>query len=236
MRFLAVFVIAVLGAAQTMPASAQTTALRALGVANRSVPGGELVEVSAERGSPQPQEWVFEYRDTTARGGTTEVGVDRGEVSWRRTPLRGHSGSALRPPIVTADWNIDSDKAFEIANREAVRNRLSFHWIDYRLEAQDGRGPIWSLRLLDRMGVAVASVLIDARDGTVVTPMVVDTVSPASQSTREELSQPIGGLIGDIRDLAIDVGKAARRGVLNVVGSAQEILTGERTIGVEEDR
>lgn len=231
-----VVVLLALSIAQAALASAPSTALRALGVANPSVPGGELIVVSAERGSPQPQEWVFEYRDSTARGGTAEVGVTGGEVAWRRTPLRGQAGSALRPAIATADWNIDSDKAFEIANLQAVSGKVAFHWIDYRLEAREGTGPVWVLRLLDRMGVAVASVSISARDGSVVTPLVVEAISPTGRSGSGGDSAPVGGLVGDVRDLAVDVGKATRRGVLNVVGSAQEILTGERTVGVEEGR
>ena len=218
----------------------QPTALQALTVARSAVKDGELVEVIGERGRPQPQEWVFVFRDSAARGGTVWVGIDRGLVGWRRTPLRGQGEHAERPAIQDWDWGIDSDRAFEIANREAIRRRLSFHWLDYRLEDADGREGVWTLKLFDRMGLFVAEMVISARDGRMM--------GPVRQAVFEEAvggdagSRPRGGLIGEVSELVEDAGRVARdtgraawRGILNFVGSAQEILTGERTVGMEEE-
>lgn len=208
------------------------TAYRALFVAGKSAPDGKLVEISGERGGPQAQDWKFYFIDPTARGSIREVVISNGEVNSVRTPLRGFSELSDLTPVVMPDLNFDSDKAFQIAERQAVAARTSFHWIDYRLRAGSQGVPAWTLTLLDRMGVPTATMKISAKDGTIIQPLKVDTLSPAETAPPRK---PVGGLVGDVRDLGIGVGRTVSRSVLNAVGSAQEFLTGERTIGTEEE-
>src|SRR5512144_2779775 len=56
-----------------------------------SDPSAELVEVTGERGEPQPQEWKVILRDPAARGGIREVIASGDVVVSQRTPLRGYS-------------------------------------------------------------------------------------------------------------------------------------------------
>ncbi len=219
-------------AALAIPAFAQQTGFAALFTAGKSAPGSQLVEITGERGSPQPQQWIFFYLDPSARGGVKEVTISNREVLSVRTPLRGFSDLGSRPPVNLESLKVDSDRAFQIVESEAIGRRISFHWVDYSLKVSADGSPRWTLRLLDSMGVFLGSLEISAESGAVVSPLSVETASPtASAKPRGQVE----GLAGDVRDLGVGVGKAVSNTVLRTVGTGQEILTGERTIGPKED-
>jgi len=220
----------------------QTTAFRALFAAQKAAPGADLVEISGQRGATQPQDWTFYFKDPAARGGVREVVVSRGSVDSVRTPLRGYAGMASMPGVTLTQLNYDSDRAFDIANRQASAARIGFHWIDYRLRANPDGSPVWVLALIDRMGVNVGELEISANDGSVNGSIRPGRRSPVSDDDDDDedddYSQrpPVGGLIGDVRDLGVDIGRGVSGIVLNAVGGAQEIFTGERTIGTNARR
>lgn len=224
------FVTAIPPAAAT-PSPA--TAFRALFVAGKSFPGGSLVRISGERGATQPQAWIFLYLDPSARGGVREVVVAGGSVESVRTPLRGYTEITGSEPVSPDRLHVDSDRAFAIANAEAVKARLPFHWADYSLRAGSGGSPVWTLRLTNRMGIPVARLEICAESGAVLGSLLRE-LSP--EEAAERRSEPVGGLIGDVLDLGSRVGRTVSDTTLDVVGASQEYLTGERTIGVREGR
>jgi hypothetical protein len=213
-------------------APAQQTGFSALFIAGKSSPGSQLVEITGDRGSPQPQEWKFFYLDPSARGGVREITIANRAVLSERTPLRGFSDLGTRNPIALGSLKVDSDRAFEIANAEAVKRRIGFHWVDYTLRVGGDGSPRWTLRLLDNLGVTLGSLEISAESGAVVSPLSVSTVSPTASATPRP---PIGGVIGTVRDVSIGVGQTISNTVLRTIGTGQEILTGERTIGPKED-
>jgi hypothetical protein len=223
------FVVVGVGAVR---ADASPSAFRALYIAGKSAPGGELVEISGKRGATQPSAWTFYYLDSSARGGLREIVVSNGEVESVRTPLRGYADLADRPPIQLSTLAFDSHRAFEVANHEAVKARAGFHWADYMLQAQTDGTPVWTVTLVDRLGVPVGSVQVSAETGEVLRPFAAAS-SPSLEPSGSS-SAPVGGLIGDLRDLGIGIGTSVADTTLNVVGGAQEFLTGERTIGAPD--
>ena len=101
-----------------------------------------LIEVTGERGEPQPQEWKVVLTDPTARGGIREIVASGDVVVSQRTPVKGYTGVGSDPSIALARLNVDSDRAFEIANKQAVARKIGFSWVDYTLRANaEGGAP-----------------------------------------------------------------------------------------------
>lgn len=218
--------------AMTTGASAQQTAYGALFTAGKSALGAQLVGLTGERGSPQPQVWKFFYLDPSARGGVREITVTNREVTSNRTPLRGFTELGTRAAINLGSLKIDSDRAFQIAEAQAVQRRIAFHWVDFSLRVAADGHPRWTLVLLDNMGAPLGSMEVSAETGAVVSPLNIQTLSPTTTTSPR---QPVGGLLGTIRDVGIGVGTTVSNTVLRTVGTGQEILTGERTIGPKDD-
>ena len=143
MKRLTAFAILMGMAAATAHAA---TAFDALRVAQAEMSGASLVEISGTRGAPEPSEWTFAFADQTARGGVTELTVRRGAVASRRTPLQDAAGITSRPALFVPTVRVDSEKAFDIANRTAASRRIAFHSVDYVLSS-NGTMPIWALTL-----------------------------------------------------------------------------------------
>ena len=58
----------------------------------------------------------------------------------QRTPLKGYTGVGTEPSIALARLNLDSDRAFEIANKQAIAKKIGFSWVDYTLRANAAGG------------------------------------------------------------------------------------------------
>lgn len=203
-------------------------------------PPAALVEMTGERGEPRPQEWKLVYSDPGARGGVREILASGDVVISERTPLRGYPGIGTTPPISLTRLKIDSDGAFDIANKQAARSRLGFNWVDYTLRANAVSGaPMWILRLYDNMGAQVGVLQISAEDGSILLPL------NASRSVRRDeepeddedsvVQQKIGGVIGTVGGVAERTAIKVKDATLRGVGTVQEVLTGERTIGPQEE-
>lgn len=195
-----------------------------------------LVEMRGLRGGPQPSSWTLLFNDPTARGGVREIVVQDGAIASERTPLRGFSGVGDLPAISSARWKINSPAVFQTANSAAVRGKLGFHWLDYTLRADADTGtPLWILDLINYMGVRVGSMTVSGETGTVLRPLTTTDSGASAATVPTAPERERGGLIGGVERLGKNVGTTVWRGTLNVVGVAEEWITGERTIGLEED-
>jgi len=179
------------------------TAYVAVKAAQRSTDSSaDLIEVVGDRGEPQPQEWKVVLRDPGARGGVREVVASGDVVVSQRTPLRGYSDFSAQPAIALIRLNLDSDRAFEIANKEAIAKKVGFSWVDYTLRANaDGGSPIWVLRLHNGMGSQVGVIQISAENGSVLAPLEPGLPPPTEPTERFTDSQPgrsVGGVIGRV--------------------------------------
>ena len=198
-----------------------------------------LIEVTGERGEPQPQEWKVILSDPAARGGIREIVASGDVIVSQRTPVKGYTGAGSEPSIALARLNVDSDRAFEIANKQAVARKIGFSWVDYTLRANaDGGAPMWILRLQNNMGSKVGVVQISAENGSVVVPLEVSeppSPEPAEQVSDSSTGRSVGGFIGRVGGTLGNVGNAVKDTTLRTVGSVQEFLTGERTIGPKDE-
>ena len=94
------------------------------------------------------------FSDPAARGGIREIVASGDVIVSQRTPLKGYTGAGSEPSIALTRLNLDSDRAFEIANKQAIARRIGFSWVDYTLRANAAGGaPMWILRLHDNMGI-----------------------------------------------------------------------------------
>ena len=205
-------------------------------------PPAALVEVIGERGEPRPSEWKVIYSDPGARGGVKEVVTSGDVIVSERTPLRGYPGVAGARPINLARFKIDSDRAFDIANRQAANRRIGFNWLDYTLRTNNVTGaPMWILRLYDNMGAQVGSMQISAEDGSIIAPLRPSSAvvrQDVEEDVEEEVSsveRRIGGVIGTVGGTVERTALKVRDATLRAVGTVQEVLTGERTIGPQDE-
>ena len=198
-----------------------------------------LIEVTGERGEPQPQEWKVILSDPAARGGIREIVASGDVIVSQRTPVKGYPRVGSEPSIALARLNVDSDRAFEIANKQAVARRIGFSWVDYTLRANaDGGAPMWILRLQNNMGSKVGVVQISAENGSVVVPLEVSeppSPEPSEQVSDSSNGRSVGGFIGRVGGTLGNVGNAVKDTTLRTVGSVQEFLTGERNIGPRDE-
>lgn len=198
-----------------------------------------LVEVTGERGEPQPQEWKVILRDPGARGGIREVVASGDVVVSQRTPLRGYSDLNAQPAITLTRLNLDSDRAFEIANKQAVAKKLSFSWVDYTLRANAvGGSPMWILRLFNNMGSQVGVIQISAENGSVIAPLepgMPAPTEPTQQFTDTQPGRTVGGFLGRVGGTLGGIANGVKNTTLRTVGTVQEFFTGERTVGPRDE-
>jgi hypothetical protein len=216
------------------------TAYLALKAAQKAADGSaRLIEVTGERGVPQPQEWKVLLSDPTARGGIREIVTSGDVIVSQRTPVKGYAGVGSESSIALARLNVDSDRAFDIANKQAIARKIGFSWVDYTLKANaDGGVPLWVLRLQNNMGSNVGVVQISAENGSVVVPLEVSEpplTEPSEQVSDSSTTRRIGGFIGRVGGTLGNVGNAVKDTTLRTVGTVQEFLTGERTIGPKDE-
>ena len=144
----------------------------AQGCAKGADGSASLITITGERGAPQPQEWKVIFGDSAARGGIREIVTSGDVIVSQRTPLKGNTGVGSEPAIALTRLNLDSDGAFEIANKEAIAKKIGFSWVDYTLRANAvGGAPMWILRLYDSMGIRVGVIQISAENGSLIMPL-----------------------------------------------------------------
>ena len=195
----------------------------------------KIVEIRGERGDPRPKEWLFLLNDSTARGGVREVTVADGKITSERTPLRGMADVAGLAPLDTRMVTADADEVFRAVHKEATKSELGFDWIDYTLRTDaNSNSPVWTVKLYDHMGAPVGTARISAKGGTVVSPLLPD---PDAKARAE--ATPVSkdaGIIGKVGNAAGRAAKDTKDSTLHFIGTLQEELVGERTIGPKDDQ
>ena len=227
-------------------AYADDTAYQALKAARATSGTESLVEMTGERGEPQPQSWKLVFNDPAARGGIREIVASGDVIVSQRTPLRGYTGVGSAPSVNFSRLNLDSDGAFKLANKQAGQKQIGFDWIDYTLRPNSDTGaPMWIVKLYNHMGSQVAMMQISAEDGSIISPLTATAVPPTEKVRTTEVaeettvtssdSKPPGGLIGRMRKTIHKTGSTIGNTTLRTIGSVQEFLVGERTIGPKDD-
>ncbi|MEI6279259.1 MAG: hypothetical protein WCQ16_07755 [Verrucomicrobiae bacterium] len=193
----------------------------------------QVMEIRGERGEPQPQEWTLLLSDTKARGGVREVTVADGKITSERTPLRGMTDIAGLTPLDTNRLAFDSDKVFRVVQAAAKKNEIGFHWIAYTLRTDaPSNAPVWNVKLFDHMGASVGTIRISAADGSIVNRL---QASPAARVEPTPAEHALGGILGDVSKAVGTAVKGTKDSTLRLIGTIQEELVGERTIGPKEE-
>lgn len=194
-----------------------------------------LVEMRAVEGTPQPSQWTLIFRDTAARGGLREFIVSGKGVASERTPLRAEDALLVAPSIPYAQLKLDSSGAFTEANKAAIRAKLGFDSVSYRLQSADG-SPVWNLRLLDAGRREVGSLNLSAKSGAVIKPLsrAMQTVPSAASAPSD--SRPLGerwaeggGLVGHVTRWGERTWDATTNTANNVTRSVETFFIGKPT-------
>ena len=202
-------------------------------------PSADLVEVTGERGEPQPQEWKVILARSRGKGRDS-----RGRCFRRCRCFAADAVTRLlRPECAVRDCltrlNLDSDRAFEIANKQAVAKKVSFSWVDYTLRANAvGGSPMWILRLFNNMGSQVGVIQISAENGSVIAPLEPGTpapTEPTEQFTDTQTGRTVGGFLGRVGGTLGGIANGVKNTTLRTVGTVQEFFTGERTVGPKDE-
>jgi len=232
-------------------ASTAYDALRVIQTTRGPAVMAQLVDVRGETGMPQPQVWTILLKDPEARAGIREFVVASGEIRSERTPLRRLGRDEDKVPLDFARLNLDSAGAFKIAESQAKQMRAGFNSVDYSLQTDTSTGsPVWDLRLFDHMGAPVGDMRVSAVDGKVIQPLrldadsrlVTESARPTSARTPQPTPdpsatpKPMGGFLGAVSRTAGTVAEQTKDVSIGVVGSVEEFLTGDRTIGREAPR
>jgi hypothetical protein len=191
-----------------------------------------VVELKGERADPMPAEWQILLADPSARGGVREVSVANGAITSERTPLKGFQNVSDMPGIQIADVSVDANSVFQSVQEQANEARVGFHWLDYTLRLDPAtQEPVWTVRLFDEMGTVVGTMGIAAQGGAIVQVIQMPDGSPVKASQGKK----VGGLIGKIVDFTESTARKVGDTTLRTVGTVQEFLVGERTIGPKEE-
>jgi hypothetical protein len=191
-----------------------------------------FIELCGQRGEPMPAEWTILLADPSARGGVREITIAAGRITSERTPLTGYRDVASRPALDRSKVSVDANSVFEIAQNEAVTNRMGFHWLDFTLASNPATLlPEWTVRLYESSGSLAGTLRISAQSGTVLEPL-----QPVAGANADSDSQKRpGGLVGQIVDFTESTAKKVQDTTLRTVGNVQEFLVGERTVGPKDE-
>ncbi|MGI8820473.1 MAG: hypothetical protein ACR2ID_06370 [Chthoniobacterales bacterium] len=123
-----------------------------------------VVSVNGTDGDPQPRTWRIVVQDRTLPAGVREIVVQNGQIIADGAPS-GAAGGTIRAPIKTAQLNLDSSGAFEVANHTADASHTNFARVNYTLRSNERGSPVWIVSLLDGQRRAVGTIHIAANRG-----------------------------------------------------------------------
>lgn len=135
-----------------------------------------LIELSADGGVPQPTEWRAISHDPNSPTLLHAWWADAGSASDEGQPDIPYSQDPPSGFVNLDRWNIDSSRAFSIAEAAAVEAGIGFDSADYTLRAQEiTNEPLWIIGLNTRRGNRVGTVYLSAETGQVKRTIWIDS-------------------------------------------------------------
>lgn len=164
---LAIFIVSGLSNEVTHAQVTAYAALRTLGSAKGEKALSQILSVSSEGTTTQPNHWKVCLDDPAARGGVRELEIAGNQIISERTPA-GSEWAGGKDMDLT-QLNLDSDGAYQIAAQEAQKKAIDFSAVHYQLEFDPRTGtPGWTLRLLDTGNQRLGAIKINADSGALV--------------------------------------------------------------------
>ena len=134
------------------------------GVAALAALGG----VEGTRGTPQPVRWTFMVADPRSKNGMKQYVANANGAADRGAVENGYPDAI---PLAYFNWSqvkVDSDAAFQAADKEARAAKVGFDSVNFLLRAREGSlGPVWTMMLIDTSKRLVGRVEISAASGEV---------------------------------------------------------------------
>lgn len=194
----------------------------------------QLVEVRGERGEPDPAAWVFLFNDPSARSGVREFVVQNGQIIAERMPVHVFRGEGQLPSL-PASLSLDNHRIFRIAHQEAALHGVGFNWIDYilRTDALTGE-PVWFVSLIDYQEASAGTLEIRADTLELRQRLLLPQPPHSGQHPTGADELPLTEWERRLQDMFYRAGKSTERGLRRIAGALEELLTGDRTIDVEE--
>ena len=125
-----------------------------------------IVEMTGTKGQPQPREWWVLSHDARGPYRLSYYWADRSRATDEGHNDEVYSQSAPDGFIRFDKIKVDSTEAFKIANAEALKARVDFDRIDYKLRCREfTTDPLWTLTLQFR-GRYVGKLDMSGIDGT----------------------------------------------------------------------
>ncbi|MCF6314317.1 MAG: hypothetical protein L3J39_17850 [Verrucomicrobiales bacterium] len=180
----------------TLSAQAQNSAfdnLEAFGNSRGKALLKRTVAITGAMGQHQPAQWLLLSKDVNVSNLVHEYAMKKGKVVAERhftsTPEQRMPTKAM--PLDRL--NIDSEAAFQTANRTAAKSHIGFDSINYLLRIQpNGSTPVWTLTLIDQQKKIVGVIFISASSGKLLSkkwyhPGTVEYTEINSRSAADEL-------------------------------------------------
>jgi hypothetical protein len=165
-----VFAIVIVSGLSDEVTHAQVTAyaaLRTLGSAKGEKALSQILSVSSEGTTSQPNHWKVCLDDPAARGGVRELEITGNQITSERTPARSEWAGGKAMDLT--QLNLDSDGAYQMAAQEAQKKAIDFSAVHYQLALDPQTGtPGWTVQLLDPRNQSLGAVKINADSGGLV--------------------------------------------------------------------
>lgn len=156
----------------TLLANAQKTAFDALEAFGKNRGQADLkrvVGITGLQGQDQPQQWMILMSDSNVQNLMHEYAMNKGKIVGERHFSRDPEQPLPSTSLPLEKLNIDSSKAFQIANQTATRSNIGFDSVSYLLRVhKNNPAPVWTLTLVDQNKKIVGIVHIIASSGKVL--------------------------------------------------------------------
>jgi len=126
----------------------------------------QVVGVTGSFGQDQPQQWMILMKDSSVKNLMHEYAMNKGKVIGERHFSRDPEQKLPDTALPLTLLNIDSSKAFQVANQAAAKSAVGFDSISYLLRMHStNQSPVWTLTLIDQKRNTVGIVHILASTG-----------------------------------------------------------------------
>lgn len=152
--------------------NAQKTAfdsLEAFGKSRGEADLKQVVGVTGSLGQDQPNQWMILTKDPNVKNLMHEYAMNKGKVIGERHFSRNPEQKLPLTALPLNLLNVDSSKAFQIANQTATKSNIGFDSISYLLRIHNtNKSPIWTLTLIDQKSNTVGIIHISASSGKLI--------------------------------------------------------------------